>query len=75
MSSYSISLTADIVTSTDNEGVPEAVVKLRTMYSSCMDTEAMETDGIPQSLLDQCTAQGDLGGWPAVIGDAWTGAG
>ena len=44
------------MTSTDNEGVPEAVVKLRTMYSSCMDTEAMEADGIPQSLLDQRTA-------------------
>lgn len=63
------------MTSTDNAGVPQAVVKLRTMYSSCMDTEAMEAAGIPQNLLDDCTAQGELGGWPAVIGDAWTGAG
>ena len=59
-----------IVTSTDNEGKPDSVVKLRNMFSSCMDTDTMETDGIPQSLLDSAGAGGALGGWPAVT-DTW----
>ena len=59
-----------IVTSTDNDGKPDSVVKLRNMFSSCMDTDTMETDGIPQSLLDSAGADGALGGWPAVT-DTW----
>ena len=42
------------------------------MFSACMDTDSMESDGLPQDLLLASSADGDLGGWPAVI-DNWTG--
>lgn len=58
----------EIVTSEENEGKPASVIKLRNMFSSCMDTDTMEADGIPQQLLH--AAAWELGGWPAVI-DNW----
>ena len=61
---------AEIVTSTETEGKPESVLKLRTMFNSCMDTDTMETDGIPQEALDNISETGELGGWPAVV-DNW----
>ena len=60
--------TLEIVTSEENEGKPASVIKLRNMFSSCMDTDTMEADGIPQQLLH--AAAWELGGWPAVI-DNW----
>ena len=60
----------DIVTSQETEGKPESVLKLRTMFDSCMDTDTMETDGIPQEALDNISENGELGGWPAVL-DNW----
>ena len=60
----------DIVTSQETEGKPESVLKLRTMFNSCMDTDTMETDGIPQEALDNISENGELGGWPAVL-DNW----
>ena len=59
----------EIVTSEDSEGKPESVLKLRTMFNSCMDTETMETDGIPQGALDMIGENGSHGGWPAVNGN------
>ena len=58
------------MTSDETEGKPESVLKLRTMFNSCMDTETMETDGIPQGALDNISEDGELGGWPAVV-DNW----
>ena len=58
------------MTSEDSAGKPESVLKLRTMYNSCMDTDTMETDGIPQEALDNISETGELGGWPAVV-DNW----
>jgi len=58
----------EIVTSTDNEGKPESVLKLRTLFNSCMNTDAIDEAGIPQSLLDLASADGQLGGWPAAAG-------
>ena len=40
------------------------------MYNSCMDTDTMETDGIPQEALDMIGETAELGGWPAV-NDNW----
>lgn len=62
----------EIVTSEDNEGKPESVLKLRNMFSACMDTDGMEADGIPDNLLTGSSSGGDIGGWPAVIQD-WNG--
>ena len=67
-----LSVSLEIVTSVDNDGKPESVLKLRNMYSSCMDTDSMESDGIPDNLLTGSSSDGDIGGWPAVIQD-WTG--
>ena len=58
------------MTSEETEGKPESDLKLRTMFNSCMDTETMETDGIPQGALDNISENGELGGWPAVV-DNW----
>ena len=60
----------EIVTSQETEGKPESVLKLRTMFDSCMDTDTMESDGIPQEALDNISENGELGGWPAVL-DNW----
>lgn len=40
------------------------------MFNSCMDTDTMESDGIPQEALDNISENGELGGWPAVL-DNW----
>ena len=61
----------EIVTSEDSEGKPESVLKLRTMFNSCMDTETMEADGIPQGALDMMAEDAENGGWPAV-NDNWS---
>ena len=45
------------------------MLKLRTMFNACMDTDAMEADGIPERALDMIGENGDNGGWPAVIGN------
>ena len=60
------SVLTEIVTSEDNEGKPESVLKLRNMFSACMDTDGMEADGIPSNLLTGSSSDGDIGGWPAV---------
>ena len=39
------------------------------MFNSCMDTETMEADGIPQGALDMIGENGSHGGWPAVNGN------
>ena len=33
-----------------------------------MNTDAIDEAGIPQSLLDLASADGQLGGWPAAAG-------
>ena len=60
----------EIVESQETEGKPASVLKLRTMFDSCMDTDTMETDGIPQEALDNISETGEMGGWPAVV-DNW----
>lgn len=47
---------------------PNAIINARRLYSSCIDEEAIETDGVV-ALISFINTQ--FGGWPILQGSAW----